>query len=1678
MAKHYLGIILLFLVGAVGAQTTNQWINYNQPYYRINIVSTGVYRVTAAQLEQAGIDIQNVSPDRFQLFRNGKQVRMWIGNRTAPDSVLNGDDFLEFFGTGNNGFMDSLVYDVPSNILNPYTSLFNDTAAYFLTHSSTEIGLRYQAQPDTGYSNRTAFPYFFKATTKNYRGDYGLGIQNSAGSYSPVFGLGEGYSTGYAYNLTAFGSPNMSTPFPFSNGPPMRLSMKIASNNGDPQVNGDHRVKFFLNNASGLLLADDSWDGPAQRFYNVQISATAVADPFTFLLFQPQPSPGTNPKRYAFAYIMGQYAHLPNMEGLKALAFFAPKDSLSDATFMQWSNLGSSSDSAWVYDFDLGLRIKAQRQGSALRILLPHGTMRRNCFAFFDDATLPSPPLKPVTVSGYFTDFFQTQSNASYLIVSAPALLSSANAYGAYRSSTGEQVVVANIDELYDQYAFGIRKNPLAIREFARDGILTLPNPPKHLFLIGKGILNLLSRNDTVLSALNQVPTWGYYGSDTYITATLPGGSDVAPSVPIGRLSATTNQQVLDYLAKVQAFESQPKAMWMKEVLHFAGGFSAGEQEQHLLYLNEYKRILEDTLFGGRVSTYKKSTTAPVELAAADSIRQRIEGGVCMMNFFGHAAGSSFDVSPLPPNEYNNIGKYPLIMANSCYVGDLFQPPWATYQFTSEKYVLIPNKGSIAFLAQSSPGVGPPGYYYSKAFLTHLGQTDYGASIGTCIKKGILDIQNPQDPVLTETCLTMTLHGDPAIRMNPFDKPDYRLQASDVRFIPSVITTDLDTFRVRIRYQNMGRAEQRNLVHQIRRFLPDSLQATTYIVNQPAPYLEDSFEVKLPVNLLHGPGQNRLDVSLDALNGVEETNESNNVVSILFTIQSDELYPVFPYKFGVVGTPNTQLVASTSDAFAASRTYLFQIDTLPSFNSPFLQVHSEVTTGGVVRWTLPFNLSDSMVYFWRVSPDSLPGGQYRWKASSFQHLNGKNGWAQANFKQITQNKFSLLQTLPAQQIVTFPQLQKELTIITYSAPGSSIPSNAQLFATEYRIDNELIESAGISYNPAFHVAVMDSLTLEPWEIRYNSGGVLLNPNNGFGNANDYNPINGHTRYFVFQQSSASQMAGLKNMLLNGIPNGAYIGIYSWIRCNFQNLADTSLRSVLEQLGADSVRYLPSNRAWAFFVRKGYPNTAIERFSPADGSYQVVLNAPMQTQSWQGAMWTDPIGPSMRWDSLIWRARKMEIAPGDSLRVEVRGLASDGSQPVLLTSGLLRNGLDLSSISASTYRYIQLRFTTRDSIYLTPTQLKRWHVLYQPAPEAALNPQLANEFHAPVVQQGESVSWKIGMENVSEVSMDSLLVNFWLQQSNGSRISLPFARLDSLRVGSSLEPRIQVNTENLSGDYQLWVEINPFHSALNRYDQPEQYRFNNLAHVNFRVDRDKVNPLLDVTFDGNHILDGDIISPKPSILMVLRDENKFLALNDTSDFTVWMKWPNESSSRRVYFQTAQGPQLQFTPASLPNNKCSITYLPYLTKDGVYELSVQARDASGNASATQAYRIRFEVVNRSTITQLMNYPNPFTTSTRFVFTLTGSVLPEKMTIQILSVSGKVVREITESDLGPIRIGRNITTYAWDGTDEYGDRLGNGVYFYRVVTTLNGEEMERRESGADAYFHKGFGKIFLMR
>ena len=75
------------------------------------------------------------------------------------------------------------------------------------------------------------------------------------------------------------------------------------------------------------------------------------------------------------------------------------------------------------------------------------------------------------------------------------------------------------------------------------------------------------------------------------------------------------------------------------------------------------------------------------------------------------------------------------------------------------------------------------------------------------------------------------------------------------------------------------------------------------------------------------------------------------------------------------------------------------------------------------------------------------------------------------------------------------------------------------------------------------------------------------------------------------------------------------------------------------------------------------------------------------------------------------------------------------------------------------------------------------------------------------------------------------------------------------------------------------------------------------------------------------------------------------------------------------------------------------------DGKYRLSVQAADRNGNLSGDYAYTINFEVINETSISYLTNYPNPFSTSTRFVYTLTGNAVPENMLIQIMTILTKL-------------------------------------------------------------------------
>ena len=131
----------------------------------------------------------------------------------------------------------------------------------------------------------------------------------------------------------------------------------------------------------------------------------------------------------------------------------------------------------------------------------------------------------------------------------------------------------------------------------------------------------------------------------------------------------------------------------------------------------------------------------------------------------------------------------------------------------------------------------------------------------------------------------------------------------------------------------------------------------------------------------------------------------------------------------------------------------------------------------------------------------------------------------------------------------------------------------------------------------------------------------------------------------------------------------------------------------------------------------------------------------------------------------------------------------------------------------------------------------------------------------------------------------------------------YQRKAPLPAGTLQLDTIRFNTLPFGGANSLIVEANPVDTITGYYDQLEQYHFNNIAQWRFDVAEDRENPLLDVTFDGMHILDGDIVSARPEIEISLNDENTILLLDspaDTAQFKVILQRPGHPVER-IYFR---------------------------------------------------------------------------------------------------------------------------------------------------------------------------------
>lgn len=1725
MKKLLLAVALFSSVcGLLRAQPYgNEWIDYSQTHYKIKVAKDGIYRIPYAALSAVFPNLGSVNAGSFVMYHNGQAVPI----RITSNTTLGPSDYIEFYGRKNIGDVDSFLYKTADIQPHPYYSLYTDTAVYFLTVKTGSGNPRYTNTQNSLVALPAKQDYFMHIVRSVYTGRYYEGkYYNVSGEevYKSNFEDGEGFVGNSFFGSVTNSNPsqvvnqtfNIATPYINYNGGNAVYKTVFVNNS-----NESHAVRIGLNSspnvytqsqATGFRLVKQTVSIPLSTLNNTGnnvITFTETANAFS--------------KKQNAVYMNEiTYPRSFNFDGQNTFYFNLPANP-SSKLYLEITNFNDDNLQPVLYDLTNNIYITSTSAPgtSPLRFALPPSNIPHELYLFSGGATSYNTvsQITPVQFINYSAGTLTNQ--AEFLIVSNKKLNDGSSTdiieqYRQYRDvdanpSSGKfRTRIYDIEQLYDQFAYGVVKSPLAIRNFVSYASNAWTIKPTHVLLIGKAREYTVMRTNTNNSNQCLVPTFGYPGSDNLLVATRT--SDI-PMAAIGRLAAENRQQVEDYLEKLKAYEQEqntynepqtiaPK-IWQKRIVTFSGGTSASEQVQFRVFNDNYLKLTADTLWGAKGVAYSRTSNAPIEESQSLQIKNTINEGVSLVTFFGHSATGAFDFSVDEPENYTNKDRYPVFISNGCFAGLIHD---ATPGY-SERFVFKKEAGTIAFIATTSLSLPNSLDKYTKGFYKEASTDEYTHSIGKIIVESLRNMYTTSPNNFDYmAAYEFTLHGDPGLKLNQYAKPDYAIEQSSVFFNPATVTPGVDSFQVNLIVTNLGRAIKDTIAVTMKRIsldvngVPQEINVKRFVK---APYHTDTLSFTVPTLFANaGYGLNEFEFYVEADFEIDEMSEQNNGLlktkgnPVTITITSDDIIPIYPYEFSIIPNNKDTLKASTINPFAPVRPYRFEIDTSELFIAP---LGTQVVTqgGGVVKWAPNLTFKDSTVYYWRVAFDTV-GVPLKWHYTSFLYLAGKKGWNQSHHYQYRKDSYFNVKLDSSDQIFKFPPSVNEIKVITGKADAVGGNLNSAIMGWDYNNNNmHRYRMGGCGFTRGITFAVINNITGQAWSSK-NKPPQVDNYGDLYGNYHcsdktvdqygfDFATSGTHANGPNPSWSGLPWSTVIKNFI-DAIPNNYYVLIYSDNDIAYTGW-DTTLIQALQNLGMAQALSLSSgqiNGPFVFFTQKGnqtYPSV----FESSLGYTNPLVETINFNGVWfQGNFSTPVVGPAFQWTSMHWIHDPLEPqnlnTTDDIDTLDLIGITAAGAETVLLST-TQQNTLNLNTIApANTYPYLRMRLRTKDDTLRTPTQLKYWRIMYEQVPEAAMNPS-AHFVLNDNIPIGGKMHLEIALENVTNIPMDSMLTKFTLRDA-ANAVYIDNIRFDSLR-GLHIMDLVydkELLTDNYTGTNKIIIEANPDD------DQLEQYHFNNFAEINFNTIGDKTNPLLDVTFDGQHILNGDIVSAKPNILISLKDENKFLALNDTSLVSVFLKYPGESTPRRMEYDNLL---MTFYPADSNNlangNKAQIELKPTLTIDGTYELIIKDRDRSGNNSSQANklennlfydYKISFEVINKPMVTNVLNYPNPFTTSTRFVFTITGSQVPDYMKIQIMTIKGTVVKEITKEELGEIHMGRNITQYAWDGRDQYGDLLANGVYFYRVITRLDDKQMDHLSQGYDKYFKKGFGKLVIVR
>lgn len=1612
-------LFFILLPGFSYSQFGNEWINYGQVYYKIPVGKNGLYKLTKSDLAQAGLPVDQVDPRRIQIFHRGiEQAIVFQHQQTPANGVFDDAEFLEFYGKKNDGTQDASLYKPASSQPHSYYNLYNDTAYYFLTVHPTMQGKRMSTFTQT---NTGGLPVEASHTSEHLTlltSTYAVGETFNNFVQLSSFGKGEGWSgavlrentaedivlTGLNNGVTTAGLPQLTVQLLGRGAVSHRAELYVGPNSGSLRLLQTTDFSGFETSTLVNTLAWTDINASGSMTVRVRIVGTGGVD---FV---------------SASYAKVSYPRNFSMTGENERTFLL-QETGTGKSYVEISGAPTSARIFDITDSNNSLVIGATPT-TTLNAVVDNTTTARKLFVT-NQTTTPT-QIKRITFRSF------TTANASYVIISNKLLqraaLGSANpvrSYAAYRASAqggGYDTLSVTVDQLYNQFSYG-ESTPLAIFRFIKS--LEVHRRPDYLFIIGKG-LDVSARYYRNPSAFTEykdfVPSAGLPASDMFYSVGLNDPLTNEPAIPIGRLSATRPEHVIQYLNKVIEQEASSfDDLWRKRLMHLSGGIAPGEPETFKGYMESFASVAENVYLGGSVSAIAKRSLQAQELI---NISDQVNSGLGLITFFGHSSTSTtdFDIgfATDPVLGYNNKGKYPMLLINGCNAGAFF----GNRILFGEDWINAADKGAVGFIAHSSFGLVSSLKRYSDFFY----QVAYGDS--TYLKRGIGDIQKEVARRYLEASLgsasnisqvhQMVLLGDPAVKLFGATLPDYEITPTSISVEASDgkdLTSASPFIDLKIVVKNFGRAEDEPLQVSIQHTLPDN-STVQYDSTFEAMLFQDTLIFTIPNSLAYA-GTNQFAISIDAGNAIKELREDNNNVNFSVIIPLNGTKNLFPLDFGIVPTTQVQLTFQSANLLDSLRSFVIEIDTTETFTSAWKK-QENVEAEVLAKFSVELLSTDSLTYYWRTRLKHPSADENAdWNGSSFTYiLNGVEGWGQLSFPQYLENSLEgLLLNEPAKRI-EFQETSIAVLIKTFGDANTSPATDVS------------VKINGAEYNLATQGQPCRDNTINL--LAFNRINTIPYAAIPF-NFQDPRTCGREPQVIVSFTSTEVFNNGINDFIqcINNVAVGDSVVLFT-IGNPMVSTWHSDVVNKLSELGISPSQHaaLSNGEPFVMYGKKGATSgTALVFTSGIEPKeeQELVVNREITGRNATGTMTSSLIGPAQHWHQL---KTKAQATAADVTRINVLGVSVTGSSTLLLED--VATTTDLSTIDAGIYPLLRIEYQPTDELELTPAQLRYWIVEFEPLPEGLLF--LDEEPTTKQLQEGETWDSRYGFVNISTQSFaDSLVVKYNSINALSNVTDDKTIKIKAPLPGDTTKFQVFLSSINKGGLNDVTVNVNP---VL----QPELFRDNNVLKLPeaFDVMVDASDPLLSVLVDGRILVNNDFVSSNPAIQITLWDENALIPKTDTVGIRILLQYPCalNCTPTIIYFTRDD---VQWTPATT-QTPFTVLFSPINLEEGVYTLQIIAEDSRGNKSGETPYSITFEVKNEASTTLSGPYPNPTTGKISFTLTIIGNEVPSGASVEIMNTMGKGMYAGT------------IPTDTWHiGTNhftlDFENRLPTGLYLYRI-------------------------------